>query len=286
MEDLQNLWISQLTAIPMPMQKFNAEREKNLFNEPNNLSGRQIIGKTFTGLAVGGIISALLFVIITFIGWMFLSALGGADGTWGLASRPNPLLPLILLFIGFLSTFIGNISVSGLYSLFYSKKYTNATKTFGLLLLTNGILFFILAPIYLVFASNIQTLFIILWFHVIFSVFISACQVEFSSNPNYSGSAFMGNIIWFAGALLIYSIIYKVATGGDTQQQTYLLMLLPSILWYTLIPLWASIREKIYYKFYEMGNNGFFIPSPSDAWQTLTGEDKWHNEMEDINIEW
>ena len=285
MEDLQNLWISQFVTMPTPAQGFNSDRGKNAFNEPNNQSGRQVIGRTFTWLAVGWIISALLFVVLTFIGGMFLSALGWADGTGWLASRPNPMLPLILLFIGFLSTFIGNISVSGLYSLFYSKKYTNATKTFGLLLLTNGILFFILAPIYLVFSSDVQTQFIVLWFHVLFSVFISACQVEFSSNPNYSGSAFMGNIIGFAAAILVYSIIYKSATAGDSQQQTYLLMLLPSILWYTLIPLWAGIWEKIYYKFYEMGNNGFFIPSPSENGQTLTWEDKWRSEIEDINIE-
>jgi hypothetical protein len=281
MEDLQNLWISQFATMPT-----TPAQEKNAFNEPNNLSGRQVIGRTFTWLAVGWIIAALLFVVLTFIGGMFITALGGPDSAGWLASRPNPLLPLILLFIGFLSTFIGNISISGLYSLFDSKKYTNATKTFGLLLLTNGLLFFILAPIYLVFSSNIQTLFIVLWFHVLFSVFISACQIEFSSNPNYSGSAFMGNIIGFAAALLLYSIFYKTATNGDTQQQTYLLMLLPSILWYTLIPLWAGIREKIYYKFYEMGNNGFFIPSPSESWQTLTWEDKWRSEIEDINIEW
>ncbi|PJA48066.1 MAG: hypothetical protein CO170_03850 [candidate division SR1 bacterium CG_4_9_14_3_um_filter_40_9] len=279
MEDLQNLGISQFTTMPTSVQ------EKNVFNEPNNQSGWQVIGRAFLGLAVGGIIAALLFVILTFIGGMFITALGGADATGGLASRPNPLLPLILLFIGFLSTFIGNISVSGLYSLFYGKKYTNATKTFGLLLLTNGILFFILAPIYLVFSKDVQTLFIVLGFHVLFSVFISACQVEFSSNPNYSGSAFMGNIIGFAAALLMYAIIYKSATTGDTQKQTYLLMLLPSILGYTLIPLGAGLREKIYYKFYEMGNNGFFIPSPSDSGQILTGEDKLRNEIEDINIE-
>lgn len=280
MEDLQNLWISQLTTMPAQTS------EKNVFNEPNNLTGRQILGKTFTGLAVGWIIATLLFVVITFIGWMFMSALGWPETTGGITSRPSPLLPLILLFIGFLSTFIGNISIAGLYNLFYSKKYTNATKTFGLLLLTNGILFFILAPIYLVFSNDIQTLFIVLWFHVLFSVFISACQTEFTSNPNYAGSAFMGNIIGFAAALLLYSIIYKAAASSEMQKETYLLMLLPSILWYTLIPLWAGIWEKIYYKFYEMGNNAFFIPSPWENGQISTEEDKWHNDSEDINIEW
>jgi len=61
--------------------------------------------------------------------------------------------------------------------------------------LTNGILFFVLAPIYIIFAGEIEILFLILGFHVLFSVFVSASQIEFSTNPNYSASAFMGNIL-------------------------------------------------------------------------------------------
>jgi len=99
------------------------------------------------------------------------------------------------LFIGFLSTFIGNIAVGGIYGLFYNRKYYNTSKMFGLLFLTNGILFFFLAPIYIVFASQIDILFLILGFHILFSVFASAAQIEFSTNPNYSASSFMGNIL-------------------------------------------------------------------------------------------
>jgi len=102
------------------------------------------------------VIAALLFVILSFMGGMFTSAFGQAGST------VNPLLSLVLLFIGFLSTFIGNIAVGGLYSLFYSRKYYTTSKMFGLLFLTNGILFFFLAPIYIVFASQIDVLFLIL----------------------------------------------------------------------------------------------------------------------------
>ena len=75
--------------------------------------------------------------------------------------------------------------------MFYNKKYYNTAKMFGLLFLTNGILFFFLAPIYIVFANQIDVLFLILGFHVLFSVFTSAAQIEFSTNPNYSASSFM-----------------------------------------------------------------------------------------------
>jgi hypothetical protein len=121
---------------------------KNDFNQPSNLTGRQLVAKVLIGLAIGGIIAALLFVVVSFIGSMFTSALGQGTGE---LSAVNPLLPIILLFIGFISTFIGNIAVAGVYNLFYSKKYYDVTKMFGLLFLTNGILFFILAPIYLIF---------------------------------------------------------------------------------------------------------------------------------------
>jgi hypothetical protein len=129
------------------------------FNPPSNLTGRQLVAKVVMGLVIGGIIAALLFVVVSFIGSMFTSALGAQTTE---LSSANPLLPLILLFIGFISTFIGNIAVAGVYSLFYSKKYYDVTKMFGLLFLTNGILFFILAPVYILFGSQIDTLFVIL----------------------------------------------------------------------------------------------------------------------------
>ncbi|MEI6672193.1 MAG: hypothetical protein WCL02_02270 [bacterium] len=154
-----------------------------------------------------------------------------------------------------MSTFIGNIGIGGIYSLFYNRKYYNTSKMFGLLFLTNGILFFFLAPIYIVFASQIDVLFFILGFHILFSVFTSASQIEFSTNPNYSASAFMGNILGFVLAFLAYALIYKMSGSAAVQQKIYLFMLLPPILGYAIVPFGAGIWEKIYYKAYELGNN-------------------------------
>ncbi len=207
---------------------------------------------------------------------MFTSALG--QQAQELASA-NPLLPIILLFIGFISTFIGNIAVAGAYSLFYSKKYYDVSKTLWLLFLTNGILFFILAPIYIIFAGQIETLFILLGFHVVFSVFISACQIEFTANPNYAGSALIGNVLWFAFALLMYGLMYKSSLASGPEQKIYLFMLLPSLLAYALIPFGAGIWEKIYYKAYELGNNWFYLPSPGES------SDGETNGEEEINVE-
>jgi len=248
----------------------------NTFNEPSNLSGRQLVAKVVIGLAIGGIIAALLFVVMSFVGTMFTSAFGQQSQE---VASANPLLPIILLFIGFLSTFIGNIAVAGAYSLFYSKKYYDISKTLGLLFLTNGILFFILAPIYLIFAGHIEILFIVLGFHVVFSVFISACQIEFTANPNYAWSALMGNVLWFAFALLMYGLMYKSSLSSGPEQKIYVFMLLPSILAYGLIPFGAGIWEKIYYKAYELGNNGFYLPSPGEQSEEATTAD------DEINVE-
>ena len=254
--------------------------QSDFFNEPSNLSWWELIGKVFIGVFIWGIIAALLFVILSFMGGMFTSAFGQQAG-----SNVNPLLSLVLLFIGFLSTFIGNIAVGWVYGLFYNRKYYNTSKMFALLFLTNGILFFFLAPIYIVFANHIDILFLILWFHILFSVFTSASQMEFSTNPNYSASGLMGNILWFVLAFLAYSLIYKASGSVAVQQKIYLFMLLPPILGYTLIPLGASIREKIYYKSYEFGNNGFYIPSVTEIDDEDIENRDTTNSGDDVNVE-
>jgi hypothetical protein len=93
-----------------------------------------------------------------------------------------------------LITVVGNMIVAGVYNLFYNEKYYDAGKMFGLLLLTNGFLFLFLAPLYLFFYNDMQNLFVILGLHVILSIFVSSIQIESLSNPNYTGSALIGNV--------------------------------------------------------------------------------------------
>ncbi|MBP7007871.1 hypothetical protein KBB05_04060 [Patescibacteria group bacterium] len=59
---------------------------------------------------------------------------------------------------------------------------------------------------------------------------------------------------------------------------------------YTLIPLCYCLREKLYYKFYEMGNNFFFVPSLSDVvYDQSTGKSQNGEEVQasedDINVD-
>ena len=77
----------------------------------------------------------------------------------------------------------------------------------------------------------------------------------------------------------MYGLIYKSSLSSIAQQKIYLFMLLPSVLAYGLIPFGAGIREKIYYKAYELGNNGFYLPSPGE------GQDDTPTTEDDINVE-
>ncbi len=54
--------------------------------------------------------------------------------------------------------------------------------------------------------------------------------------------------------------MYKFSQASMAQQKIYIFMIVPPIAGYILIPLGYSIWEKIYYKWYEMGNNGLYIP--------------------------
>ena len=252
----------------------------NLQNQPHTLSGRQLLAKTLIGLLLWTLISLLLFLILSFAGSLFTQAMM----QWATEfSRPNPLLPLLLLLIGFLITVVGNMIVAGVYNLFYNEKYYDAGKMFGLLLLTNGFLFLFLAPLYLFFYNDMQNLFVILGLHVILSIFVSSIQIESLSNPNYTGSALIGNVFWLAVSLLLYVTIYNLSGSGSMQQTVYILLVFPAVIGFTIMPLCLGIWEKIYYKFYEMGNDPFYMPSLQEV--TTTDEDNEESDDDDINVD-
>ncbi len=217
----------------------------------------ELLGKVWVGLSVWVIIAILMFIILSFVSNIFMKA------TWISAETSiysNPLLSFVCLFIGFLSSFIGNFLQVVAYNLFYSKKYYNIWKVFGLLLLTNTIILGLMWPIYFLFSTQLTTLFIILAFHVLLSIYVSMNVVEFSLSPNYANSSLVGNTLWFCLVLLIYALFWKLNSWGIVSESSITLSItLPPILGYSLIPLGLGLWEKIYFKFYEMGSNPFYI---------------------------
>lgn len=253
------------------MDNFNI---KKLGIEPYAPTGWELLGKTVVGICVGVIISILMLIILSFVSSIFMKASGISAET---TIYSNPLLSFVCLFIGFLASFIGNFLQVIAYNLFYSKKYYSIGKVFGLLLLSNAIILVMIGPIYFLFSTQLATLFFIMAFHVLLSIFISMNIIEFSLAPNYGSSSIIGNTIWFGFVMLVYAMFWKSQNGVGDESTIYLSIMLPPLLWFSLIPLGLGIWEKIYKKFYEMGSNPFYIES-----QKITEEVE---DEEDINID-
>lgn len=257
-----------------------ADIKPDLTEKPDQSSWWELFGKLFIWLIIWAAISWLLFIILTAI-WWSLVLIESTDN--------NPILPLVLIVSWFLASFIWNLWVAWLYSLFFSKKYHHMSKTIWILLLTNGLLFIFLLPIYIIFNWNLNWLFMILWFHIIIATFLSSQQMENMKNPNYSPSSLVWNTLSLALVMLIYWIIWSSYVNADTQNKTYVFLLVPPILAFCVIPFWLCIREIIYYKFFETWNNPFYAES---KWELnnkeldyLQKEEKLNEIDEDINID-
>jgi hypothetical protein len=236
-----------------------------LGSEPNYNSGRQILAKWAIGLAVGIVVGFLIFIILYMVSGMLTQALQNNVENAGV-SAVNPLLPLILIVIAFIATFIGNVMLAWVYNLFYTTKYYDLGKMFSNSLLSNIIIFFVFTPLYLFFYNSINDLFIILSFHILFSIFICYTHVELLTNPNYASSHLIGTTIWVTVSAMIYLVIDKATSGSGAAKNQYII-LLPSIIWYLCIPFFHALREKIYYKFYENGNDFLYLPTLQEMHQ-------------------
>lgn len=228
---------------------------------PPHPSGRQTLFKTLIGLFVGLFVAFLIFIILMLIGGIIIEAL--QQRLTGNVTI-NPLLPLILIVISFLGTFIGSVIIAGAYNLIYTDTYYDLGKMFSITLMSNILLFFFFLPLYLIFSNNIQSLFVVLAFHMIFSIYVGFVAIEITTNPNYAVLHLVAAALGIAVACVFYGIIVNVAdvTQG---KQSYLLIVFPPILAYTMIPLLQGLFYTIYYKFYTMGNNPLYVPSLSEV---------------------
>ena len=78
--------------------------------------------------------------------------------------------------------------MAGVFNLIYTDKYYDMGKMFSITLLLNVLLFFFFVPLYIVFAANIDTLFLILAMHILLTIFLCYVGIEITTNPNYSAS--------------------------------------------------------------------------------------------------
>lgn len=249
--------------------------------EPANPSWWQVFLKTILWLIVGVFIAFLVFVILLLVGGVVQQALAskivGTDGA-------NPLLPLILLVVAFLGTFIGSVILAGIYNLIFTEKYYDMSKMFSLTLFANIIVFIFFVGLYLLFADMIEPLFFVLAFHIIFTVFLSIALIEISTNPNYSAVHLLWTAIGLVLAVLVFAIAYKIIDINEWRSVNILLSL-PPVLAYCFIPFWHGLREKIYWKFYEAGNNFFYIPSLSEVLVDEKEVDEVEVDTDAVNVD-
>lgn len=255
----------------------------DLWNEPLGLRGTQFLGRIFIGLLVWWVISWVVFALIMFTGNMFGSGLSNPSSP----DASNPIMALIFLVIGFVSVFLGSVCIAGAYSMFFWEIYYDFWMMVSKSLAINLAVFFMFAPLYLAFMSQPSTLIGILAFHIAFSVFISQNVIEFVWTINYAASHLIGTTLWLTSIILVFGLLLTLFSGqptvaedGTTVQNNFLpiLISLPPILSYTLMPLMHWIWSALYYKIYEWGSNFMYIPSISEV--AVDSE-----EVEDVNID-
>lgn len=262
--------------------------------EPNNTTVGQIVAKICIGLVIWLIIAFLVFVITILFNTVIQQWIRALNSNTQVAG--NPILPLIFMLIAFIASLSGNSLIATIYNLLYTGKYFDLSKMMSLISLSQIIIFFILAPLYLVFRDSILSLFIIVAFHIIFAVFISYSLMEFTTNPNYSASDLIGGMIGFCITILIFLSFYKSFWAAEfgldnaSNQKIKMLIAIPPLLSYTIIPLCYCLREKLYYKFYEMGNNFFYTPSLNEviydqSLGTWPDEQQGQVNEDEINVE-
>jgi hypothetical protein len=191
-------------------------------------------------------------------------------------------LGIVLAVVGFIAGMIGNIVLSLGYTLFFSKRYYAFQKMFGLIFTSSIFLFILMIPFYFLF-QEVNTLYIILGIQVIFSFYITSNLIEALAQPNYIASSIIGNTIGFVLSAVVVLAMGLQAKGVDDRP---LLLLLPPIAGYTLIVFGLGLWDAIYYKFFEWGNNPFYLPSMAELSKERQEEiEKAEKEGESINVE-
>jgi len=265
------IWNSQIWQVPLKSSKNMPKPDVAMFdNAPIDVSVGSFFGRLFIWLAVWLCVVAILFWTLTAIGWLTNDGSGSA----------SPILKILLAVVGFIVQFVWSLALALMYNIFFSKRYYNFAKMFGLIFASSLIFFIFFILIYLSY-EDIMTLYIILWFQVIFWLYLSLNLIDFLSQPNYAASSMLGNTLWCILTVVVYLVITKWGA-----LQYHLVGIVAVILAYLLMACWSEIRNAIYYKFYEWWNNPFYLPSLNELREERRKEEeKKAEEEEDVNVD-
>lgn len=254
------------------------EQESQFWIEPHNPSWTQIFLKFFLWLIVWVIVAIFIFVVLILVWPMFQQALRSTSWDW---ITLNPLLPIILILITFLWMWFANIVIAWIYNMLMWDKYYDMKKMFNFVMISNLLIFFLIFPLYLIFYSQIDVLFMIVSFQIFLSAFVSLNAIEMTTNPNYCTVHLIWNTIWFVLWIVIFCWIFRF-TDYNSWEAVYVLLMAPPIISFSIIPLFHWIWESIYYYFYSIWNNFLYVPSISEIVVDEDEDEEINNE--DINV--
>lgn len=198
----------------------------------------------------------------------------------------HPLRWVVFLGLGFFVSLFGSLLLTFVYSLLYSNKYTQGSKTAGSLILIGVFLFIAMLILFMMFKDSNEGPIILFVFYVSFSIFIASSQIEFMANPNYSTSALIGNAIGFLLALTVFGVMWNNSNQGVDSSAQPMLIWFSTLISFPIVIFGHGLREIVYHKMYEYGNNPFYIPSQSEiSEEILLENEKSEAEREEVNVE-
>lgn len=281
MAEITNLWnIPQIGENQVPIVPSNQKKKPDLAmldNAPCDVTIGSFFWKVFIWLLVWFCVAALLFGAISAIGWLTMS------GEWG-----SSMLWIILPIVGFIVNFVWNVALALLYNIFFSKKYYNFGKMFGLIFASSIIIFLFFFLIYLLFQNNSSALYLIFGLQLIFSLFISLNLIDFLAQPNYSASSLIWNTLWSVLSICVYLVLAQsmILNQNDMSSKLLIFLVASAVITYTLSVFGSAIWDAIYYKFYEWWNNPFYLPSLSELREKRQKQEaKEQKEEEEVNVD-
>lgn len=242
-------------------------------NIPTNPSGWQMIIKILIWIVIWLVFSML--ILILFVG--FSSSLEQAMQNAGNNLPFSPLVWLSFMAIALLTSIIWNIILSWIYNVIWNEDYYDIKVMSSSILTANLIL---IIPFLILYAfvgarNNMDYLFVVYWFHLFFSIFVSFVSMDMIKNPNYSNVYFLWNSFWFIISIMIFFMLYAYLQTGNSEKN---ILFVPPILWFSLIPFISCLFEKVYYKMYEIWSDFLYIPSINEVMVDEEYDD-------DINVE-
>ena len=265
------IWGSQLWQISIQNPANLKKPDISMFdNAPSDVTAGSFFWKIFIGIIVGICVAMLLFAT--------LSAIGGLTGSE--EASLNSMIWILLPVIWFIVWFVWNLALAWLYNIFFSKRYYSFGKMFGLIFASSLIIFvFFFIPYFLF--KDMNSLYALLWFQIIFELFIAKNLIDFLSQPNYSASSLMWNTLWVVLAILVHIVIIS-----QVSIENVIPVIASSLIAYVMVAVGSWIWDAIYYKFYEWWNNPFYLPSLNELREERRKEEaKRTKEEEDVNVD-